>query len=92
MRDYYGFDEVTLHPDGTVEFWDCFINGFVRTRHPSNKQLTHCPLRMRRRSGGTSRRIMRSYFRYGYRVKVLPGLWVNFSRSSASVRTQRAAQ
>ncbi len=28
------FDEVTLHPDGTVEFWDCIINGFVRTRHP----------------------------------------------------------
>ena len=43
MRDYDGFDEVTLHPDGTVEFWDCFINGFVRTRHPSNKQLDALP-------------------------------------------------
>ena len=29
--------------DGTVEFWDCFINGFVRTRHPSNKQLDTLP-------------------------------------------------
>jgi len=39
MRDYSGFDEVTLHEDGTVEFWDCFINGWVRTSRPSNKQL-----------------------------------------------------
>lgn len=43
MRDYHVFAEVTLHPDGTVEFWDCFINAFVRTRHPSKKQLDTLP-------------------------------------------------
>jgi hypothetical protein len=66
MKDYSEFNEVMLHPDGTVKFLELF---YSRVRPLAFTQAinnwTHCPLRMRRRYGGTSRRIMRRFLKFG---------------------------